>query len=590
MNSIANRAKFEKCFYLEHPARLRVLAGTAHLYPVFANMASQFSAATGYFNYTFLLGASAATLRNAISAPPPIRDTDDESGGVDAIIASPTHMSSMYEVVALPVASSPALLLYHLPTFERDGLQVPVTWDQVLQLAAEYKGRDCFADGALLRWVFSSFVQTHGSSQGMFLDPGSLANLANSSAMAEALNLWRKLRVVSEQPPGDCTIYEDALYLRGRCLMSLTTHATFKAAFARDAPPAYTAMRGRMGMAMFPGSTRVLDRPTGRLVDCDASTCPLAHVTAPGRDGVMRPVNQPIPSSNIIVMINAQSPPKYQFYAYSLFSYLTSPHVLGTDGDALLLTDPRLETAPLRRVDLTPEAAAHWVARGYHPADVDQFFAAYRASLENPNQAFEPRFPGVLNVTLWEHLDAGVMDAAISVHHAVLRTAFAQWGGYESATEGDSFIVAFQNPTAALNCALAAQQALLDAPWPPGLLHSPPLPGLEGDEDPLMTVVAYPLFSRKPTKGFTQAPYAAAEALGGARACPPAASWRRSLSERPAAHDPAALPAPAPPALGRAAASLAWALPECLVRSPRAATLDPEPRREAPWDGDADTA
>ncbi|KXZ51342.1 hypothetical protein GPECTOR_13g830 [Gonium pectorale] len=562
------------------------------------------------------------------------------------------------KVVSIPITTSPALLLYHMPTFERDGLQVPVTWDQVLQLAAEYKGRDidgdgtpdysvclpppnCFADGALLRWMFSSFVQTHGSSQGMFLDPGSLANLANSSAMVEALNLLRSLRVLAAQPPGDCTIYEDALYLRGRCLMSITALSTFKAAYVPNAPPAYAAMRGHMGMAMFPGSTRVLDRPTGRMVDCDASTCPLARATAPDRNGVVRPVNQPIPSSNVIVLINAQSPPEYQFYAYSLFSFLTSPHVMGTEAGGLVL-DPDLETLPLRSSDLTPEAAARWVAYGYHPADVGQFFAAYTATLENPNQAFEPRFPGALNVTqacaiagvlytnttpgfqpppafvpasivartvagvvleqggpeafarayrltlnwapppspppagataaagggsgaaaaaqaaasrhnnarltsivavsctvgllaavavaatvirrrrrrawhkaveapgvgpdttllvtdiqsstsLWEHLDAGVMDHALSVHHAVLRTAIAEWGGYESATEGDSFILAFPNPTAALNCALAAQQALLDAPWPTGLLHYPPLPGLEGDEDPLLAVAAVPL-------------------------------------------------------------------------------------------------
>ena len=125
---------------------------------------------------------------------------------------------------------------------------------------------------------------------------------------------------------------------------------------------------------------------------------------------------------------------------------------------------------------------------------------------------------------LWEHLDAGVMDRALSTHHAVMRKAIADWSGYESATEGDSFIVAFRSATDALMCALAAQQvsrrhacgafparygcsfccplfnnapqALLDAAWPEELLSAEPglVPGLEApDVDPLAQVGAVPV-------------------------------------------------------------------------------------------------
>ncbi|KXZ51343.1 hypothetical protein GPECTOR_13g831 [Gonium pectorale] len=488
-------------------------------------------------------------MRAAVAKPPPVEDTPDASGGLDAIITTPSYMSYMDQagklldlsklvdsdlqlkwfqidnhlrsqmvvynskVVAIPVTTSPQFLFYHLPTFERDGLQVPATWDQAIALAEQYHGKDingdgqpdygfcmtppnCFVDGTLMHSILASFVQTRGPTQGVFLDPESMANLANSSAVDETLKIMRRLRLVGPLF-GDCSVFEDALYLRGRCLLSLTSPITFKTAYSPDAPPAYAAMRGRMGIAAVPGSTRVLDRPTGRLVDCDADVCPLARATAPDANGVVRPVNQPVPSTNIIVMINAQSPPKYQFYAYSLFSYLTSPEVLGTQGDALLL-DPRLETAPLRSIDMTDQSAALWVARGYDPSDVARFFMAYRAALASPNQAYEPRFAGNLNISLaatlaalvftnatpgyqpppvsiptamisrlWEHLDSVVMDHALSIHHVVMRSAILEWGGYESATEGDSFIVAFPNPTAALNCALAAQQAAEPRPRPP---------------------------------------------------------------------------------------------------------------------------
>lgn len=44
------------------------------------------------------------------------------------------------------------------------------------------------------------------------------------------------------------------------------------------------------------------------------------------------------------------------------------------------------ETVPFRDTDLTPDAAASWVARGYDPSDVDQFLSTLRTALSNPNQ------------------------------------------------------------------------------------------------------------------------------------------------------------------------------------------------------------
>lgn len=51
-------------------------------------------------------------------------------------------------------------------------------------------------------------------------------------------------------------------------------------------------------------------------------------------------------------------------------------------------------------------------------------------------------------------------------HDAVLRDAFARFGGVEIKSEGDSFMVAFSDPADALECALFAQSALTRYPWP----------------------------------------------------------------------------------------------------------------------------
>jgi class 3 adenylate cyclase len=76
---------------------------------------------------------------------------------------------------------------------------------------------------------------------------------------------------------------------------------------------------------------------------------------------------------------------------------------------------------------------------------------------------------------LWEALSPKVMEAVLGVHHGTLQQLLEAHRGYESATEGDSFILAFHSPSDALAYAVAAQKALLEAAWPQELLDNDPL-------------------------------------------------------------------------------------------------------------------
>ena len=66
---------------------------------------------------------------------------------------------------------------------------------------------------------------------------------------------------------------------------------------------------------------------------------------------------------------------------------------------------------------------------------------------------------------LWEHTGEAFSQALAS-HHALLRHAFAQYGGQEIAEAGDSFVTAFHSAGQALECAVAGQQALVEHVWP----------------------------------------------------------------------------------------------------------------------------
>jgi len=58
---------------------------------------------------------------------------------------------------------------------------------------------------------------------------------------------------------------------------------------------------------------------------------------------------------------------------------------------------------------------------------------------------------------------------ALSIQRALLRACFAEYGGHEMGTEGDSFFVVFQSADGAVSCCVAAQRALAAQAWPEGV-------------------------------------------------------------------------------------------------------------------------
>lgn len=64
------------------------------------------------------------------------------------------------------------------------------------------------------------------------------------------------------------------------------------------------------------------------------------------------------------------------------------------------------------------------------------------------------------------------MRSAIKIHDAVMRRTLRSIGGYEVKTEGDAFMVCFQDTVAALLWCFTVQLQLLEADWPAGILET----------------------------------------------------------------------------------------------------------------------
>ncbi|GIL92900.1 hypothetical protein Vretifemale_20382, partial [Volvox reticuliferus] len=77
------------------------------------------------------------------------------------------------------------------------------------------------------------------------------------------------------------------------------------------------------------------------------------------------------------------------------------------------------------------------------------------------------------STALWEQLPEEVMDIALKLHHNTFRRLLTRYDGYESGTEGDSFILAFSEPGNAVAFAATCQVDLLLQEWPQELLEQP---------------------------------------------------------------------------------------------------------------------
>lgn len=61
---------------------------------------------------------------------------------------------------------------------------------------------------------------------------------------------------------------------------------------------------------------------------------------------------------------------------------------------------------------------------------------------------------------VWESDTLGMMKG-IAIHHELMRAQITAHNGYEVKTEGDAFMVAFQNPEDAIEWCLTTQELLL---------------------------------------------------------------------------------------------------------------------------------
>jgi multiple sugar transport system substrate-binding protein len=315
----------------------------------------------------------------------------------------------------IPLDGDFQMVYYRSDLLKKDGVQPPATWDDYLSVAQRYHGKDLNGDGKAdygsciakkraaqsywMSWsIAGSYLQSEGTSQGAFFDVNTMKPLVNNEGFAAALDVYKRTTQFAPADELNLDVGDTrGLFTSGRCALSVDWGDIGTLAIDEKT----STVQDKVGSVILPGSKRVVDRASGRLVDCDATRCPHA----------INGVNH-APFSAFggwSGAINAAVDAKVKDAAYDFLAYMSAPEASNED-----VTLGKTGFNPYRISQF--ENTDLWVKAGMSKAAADNYLGAIRDSLQSPNMILDLRVPksaqyqGVVLDTALAQFLAGELD------------------------------------------------------------------------------------------------------------------------------------------------------------------------------------
>jgi multiple sugar transport system substrate-binding protein len=284
------------------------------------------------------------------------------------------------------------MMYYRTDVLEENGIEVPKTWDDYIAAAKALHGKDMNGDGApdygsciskkrnaqaywFITSIAGSLIQSKGTSQGVFFDTTDGKPLVNNAAFGRALDILKE--TTEYGPPDEINLDVGdtrSLFVSGRCALSLDWGDIGTLAI----DPATSKVIDKVGAAILPGSTEVLNRETGELEACTPELCPNAV------DGVN---HAPFAAfGGWGGGINAAAEPEVKDAAYAFFSYMQQPAQANED-----VTIGKTGFNPYRVSQF--ESMDAWTKAWMSEAAAKSYLDAIKASLDSPNMILDLRIP-----------------------------------------------------------------------------------------------------------------------------------------------------------------------------------------------------
>jgi multiple sugar transport system substrate-binding protein len=315
----------------------------------------------------------------------------------------------------IPLDGDFQMVYYRSDLLKKDGVQPPATWDDYLTVAQRYHGKDLNGDGKAdygsciakkraaqsywMSWsIAGSYLQSEGTSQGAFFDVNTMKPLVNNEGFAAALDVYKRTTQFAPADELNLDVGDTrGLFTSGRCALSVDWGDIGTLAIDEKT----STVQDKVGSVILPGSKRVVDRASGRLVDCDATRCPHAI------DGVN---HAPFSAfGGWSGAINAAVDGKVKDAAYDFLAYMSAPEASNED-----VTLGKTGFNPYRISQF--ENTDLWVKAGMSKAAADNYLGAIRDSLQSPNMILDLRVPksaqyqGVVLDTALAQFLAGELD------------------------------------------------------------------------------------------------------------------------------------------------------------------------------------
>ena len=285
------------------------------------------------------------------------------------------------------------MLYYRKDILDEMGLKPPRNWDEYMNVAKATHGKDLNGDGEpdfgscifkkrnaqsfyAIMSIAAAFSQTHGTGQGIFFDPDTMKPLINNEAWAEAFRIYKATGEYG--PPNE--LNHDigdtrALVQGGRCALAIDWGDIGPLSI----DPSGAAIKDKMGAVIMPGTSRVLNRETGKLEDCNEERCPYAI------DGINY---APFAAfGGWSGAINAKADEKVKQAAYDFLSYVNQPAQSNVD-----VTIGWTGYNPYRNSQL--DNLGPWLEAGFSEEFAKNYLGAIKQSLNSPNMASDLRIPG----------------------------------------------------------------------------------------------------------------------------------------------------------------------------------------------------
>jgi multiple sugar transport system substrate-binding protein len=296
------------------------------------------------------------------------------------------------KVYSIPLDGDFHMVYYRSDILAQEKLAPPKTWDDYLNIAKTLNGKDLNGDGApdygsciakakaqqSYWWITSiaaPFIQSKGTAQGVFFNTKDMQPLFDNEAFKRALEIYKE--TTKYGPPDELNLGVGdtrGLFTSGRC--ALTMDWGDIGTLAID--PKTSTVKDKVGSVITPGSTEVLDWDTGKLVKCDATTCPNAV------DGVN---HAPFASfGGWAGAVNAAADAKKKDATYAFFSYMSQPAQSGED-----VTLGKTGYNPYRFSQLENQDA--WIKAGFSADAAANYLGAIKDSLNSPNLVLDLRVP-----------------------------------------------------------------------------------------------------------------------------------------------------------------------------------------------------